>query len=335
VFALGVFGLRRTLGPWLPGALALFAWLAARAALAGTLDLGPVAAPAASRALVRQNAWSVLFLAAPLLFLRAASLGRPAANAWLSPSGSSPRVRALTLLAGIAAACALATVLVALIAEFAVQTSAPARQRNSLLPSPAAVLTAERPRFAWQTPPVGEGAALRLWTTVAVGSGPAVTARLTARAGAWSEHVEARVAGRTALELGPGAPPGHPVELVLERLGEGALLVVPPEALESLLPVASERLSSCTLSLAAWLTLAAGSALAFGLARRLRPALAASSVATLLFAARSPWLPDWGAAWSDLGEGLVPGNPAIPAWLGAGGLFLIGFLLQGRGGGRA
>lgn len=329
-----LFAARRTLPPWLLAGLGLWLLLAARASGGAPLLAGEPEALAALRALTRQDLWSGLFVAAPLLLHQAARLGRPEAGAWLAPSPSAPLARAAALASGCALACALAAALTASAAELAVRGDAPAWRRARVAASPTAVLTDSEPGLQWSLDVPERDASLRLWTTVAIGSGPAVTARLRVGTQAGELVLERRVAGRTALVL---AVPSGPCTLALERVGEGALLVLPPEALEVLAPLASERGAAPRLFGHAFLALATGCALAFGLARTLRPALAAALVLALaLLAARGPLaLPAWPAAWSELGRGLVPAGPGAAAGAASALLSALGLMLQARGGGRA
>jgi len=329
-----VLAARRTLPPWLLFGLGLWLFLAARTSGGEPLVGGEPEALAALRALIRQDVWSGLFLAAPLLFHQAARLGRPEAGAWLMPSPSAPLARAAALVAGCGLACALAAALAAAAAELAVPEGGAAWRRARLAPNPTAVLTDSEPSVPWSIDVAERDASLRLWTTVALGSGPAVTARFRVTAGGSERTLERRIAGRTALVL--PVPPG-PHALTLERVDDGALLVLPPQALEVLVPVASERRAAPCLFGHAFLALATGCALAFGLARRLRPALAAALVLALALLAARASLPlaAWPAAWSELGRGLVPDGPGARAGAASALLTGLGLLLQARGGGRA
>ncbi|HEX6883059.1 MAG TPA: hypothetical protein VF530_06735 [Planctomycetota bacterium] len=331
---LSLLAARRTLPPWLLLGLGLWLLLAARASGGEPLLAGEPEALAALRALARQDVWSGLFVAAPLLLHQAARLGRPEAGAWLMPSPSAPLARAAALAAGCALACALAAALTACAAELAVPETAPAWRRARMAASPTAVLTDSEPSVLWSIAVTERDASLRLWTTVAIGSGPAVTARLRTAASGDERSLTRRIAGRTPLLL-PVPPGTHTLEL--ERVGDGALLVLPPDALEVLAPVASERSAAPRLFAHAFLALATGCALAFGLARRLRPALASTLVLALaLLVARAPLpLPAWPAAWSELGRGLVPDGPGAAAAATSALLAGLGLLLQARGGGRA
>jgi hypothetical protein len=289
------------------------------------------------RALARQNVWSILLALAPLLFLQAARLGTPAAAAWLAPTPAPRLALALALATGCGLACGAATALAAVVSEVTLGGAAPAWRRVSELASPSAVLLDAAPSARWSVPRPAPGRRLRLATTVAIGSGPAVTARFTARAGARSSAVEARVAGRTALELEPPGSGDGTLELELERVGPGALLVLPPHALELLEPVESERLTALALGLRAFLSLATGCALAFGLASRMRASLAAALVLTLALstwtgARAAPLVPgaDLPRAWRELGAGLVPAWAPLSSLAGALVLSALGLALWAR-----
>jgi hypothetical protein len=354
--ALSALALRRTLPPWLFVGLVVLLVMAARGAAHGAAH-GPGAALderalAGLRALERQQVWSVLLAVAPLLLWEAARLGRPRASAWLAPTPAAPLVPALATLAGCALATLAATLVTAVVAEAATPDAPAAWRRARVEASPAQVLFDDAPRARWRIPALAPGERLRLWTGVAPGAGPAVSARFTARAGegsaAVSAEVSARVSGRTALELVPPPAAGE-LELELERVEAGALLVLPAEALEVLAPVASERLAAVHLGSRVLLALVTGCALALGLGRHLRPGLAAGTVLALFlgavqfsghfsghFSGARPWLAPWlpgadlPAAWRALEHGLVPAPVAGRAWLGALALAALGLALLAR-----
>jgi hypothetical protein len=335
MLSLSLFAARRVLAPWLGAGLFVLFFLAARGS--EPLVASDAAALAAVRALTRADTWSVLVAAAPLIFYRAAQLGTPQANRWLAPTPAPPLARAAALVLGCAPACAALTLLAALVGEASLAGGGAAWTRVETLASPRAVLLDEAPSVRWRVRPLAAGERLRLWTSIAIGSGPAVTARFEARAGAASASVEARLSGRTALEFAP--PSGAELELELTRLDHGALLVLPPDGLEVLAPRASERAAALALGLHAFWLLAAGSALALGLARWLRPGLAAGVVMSLvLFACVRDDGGPFGAlrrAFEELAQGLVPAAPPRAAWGVALLLVALGIVLQGLGRRRA
>jgi hypothetical protein len=348
--ALVAFALRRALPPWLAvfGVLALagVAW----AASGGGNAPSPLDARAAARALARENAWSVLLALAPLFLWHAARLGTPQVRGWLAPTPPGALALTLPLALGVALAGALATALTALVGEGAARLAAPAPaqawRRVEALPCPEVVLHDDAPRARWRVPALEEGVELRLALRLALGAGPSAAARLTARTVVGPERasaLEAHISGATHLALAPPAA-GVPLELELERVSPGALLVVGGGALEALAP-AAEGTTAPALALRAGLALAAGGTLALGLASRLGPALAAALVLALGLASLRT---SWGGRWlpgadlprvaRELAQGLVPA--ALPAgpWLGAGLAAALGLALAARGlraGGRA
>lgn len=339
---LSALAVRRTLPPWLLLCLLALLLLAARSSAGTPLLEADEHALAGLRALGRQNVWSVLFVLAPLFFLQAARLGTPAANAWLAPTPAARLVLALALACGCVLASACATALTALVSEAATEETSTAWRRVQLLENPPGLLLDDAPSLRWSVPRPAPGQRLRLATTVAVGSGPAVTARFSARAGTRSSSVEQRVAGRTALELEPPGGAGV-LELELERIGPGALLVLPPQALELLAPVASERLSALALGSHALLFLALGSTLALGLASRMRASLATGVVLALAFlswtstgsctstgAARFVPGADLPHAWQQLGQGLVPAAAPLSTLAGVLVLLTLSLALLAR-----
>jgi len=338
---LAALALRRALPLWLVAGLALLLFLAARGSGSVPLVAGE-RAEVGLRALARQNVWSVLLVLAPLLFLQAARLGTDAATAWLAPTPAPRFGLALALIAGCAAASAAATLLTASVSE-AATGDGPGWRAAGELEAPSAVLLDDTPVQRWRVPRIAHDQRLRLATTVAIGSGPAVTARFRARDGEHLSEVEARVAGRTELELGPPAGEGAELELELERVGPGALLVLPPHALLLLEPVASERRAALALGSRVFLLLAAGTALSLGLARWMRASLAAGVVLALAIlswtsAGAARFLPgaDLPRAWSELASGLVPDPAPLAALAGAVALLVLGAALHANapGGGE-
>ncbi len=332
--------LRRTLPPWLLVALALLLALAARGSGMAPVELDAHGA-AGVRALARQNAWSVLAALAPLFCFLAARLGTSAERAWLGPTP----VRASALSAALGLGCVLAAssaaFLAALAGELAVAGDRPTWRTLRALEAPPAVLMDATPRAHWRIPALAPGERLRLEVGVTLGAGPAATARLGARSAAVGSPaesaVEARVSSRTRLELEPPVAGAEGLELELERVGSGAVLVLGPGALTVLGPVASERRGALALGLRVGLALAAGCALALGLGSVLRPALAAGLVLALQLwawthASRVAWVPgaDLPLAWQELGRGLAPAPVAPAAFAGALGAVALGLALQAR-----
>lgn len=327
----------RTLPPWLLVGLGLLLALAVRAGSGAPLvELDPSAA-AGLRALARQNAWSVLAALAPLFVFLAARLGTSAERAWLAPTPAAAPALSAALALGCVLGAGAATLLTAFAAERAAGRDRPAWRTLRTLEAPVAVMMDAAPRARWRVPALAPGERLRLEVGVTLGAGPAATARLAARAesGSGERTVEARVSGRTRLELEPPAAEG--LELELERVGTGALLVLGPGALTVLGPVASERRAALALGWRLGLALAAGCALAFGLGSALRPALAAGLVLALqLFAwtraTNSPWVPggDLPQAWRELASGLVPGPLAPASFAGALAAIVLGVALHAR-----
>jgi hypothetical protein len=323
MLALSRLALRRTLPAWLLAGFLALLLLAARGPAGPPLLDADESAGAGLRALARQNVWSVLLVLAPLLFLQAARLGTPAACAWLAPTPGRRVLLALALASGSALACTAVTALSAAVSEAATEGAGPAWRRARELESPPTLLLDDSPSVRWSVPACAPGKRLRLWTTVAPGSGPAVTARFTARAGGITREVERRIAGRRALEVEPPSTADGTLELQLERVGPGALLVLPPHGLELLEPVGSERLTALSFGSRALLFLAAGSALALGLASRMRASLAAALVLALALlswtSAGAAWLvpgADFPRAWQELGAGLVPAWAPSPTLAG-------------------
>jgi len=336
VLRLSLLALRRVLPAWLVVGLLLLLVQVARASARRPLFETDAEALSGLRALARQNAWCALLVIAPLLFLRSARLATMPWARWLRSTGMPRGSLGPLLGTGCAVAGLLATVMTVAVSEATLAGGVEGWRRAGwiLVAHPPAPLS-EPGSIHWSVPAPAPGTRLRLWTTVAPGSGSAVTARLLARGEGAESVCEARVSKRTALEVDCPPCPSGTLEVELERLGEGAVLVLAPADLEVLEPVASERLSAWSLGSRVLALLVTGCSLALGLGRVLRPALAAALVCTALLSSWSsawaaPWFPcgDLPVAWRALSEGLVPQVVPGTALVGALALSLLGLALH-------
>jgi hypothetical protein len=336
VLRLSLLALRRVLPPWLVVGLLLLLVQVARASARRPLFETDADALSGLRALARQNAWCALLVTAPLLFLRSARLATVPWARWLASTGMPHGTLGPLLGAGCAVACLLATAMTVAVSEATMAGGAEGWRRAGLaLATHPTTLLSEPGSIRWSVPAPAPGTRLRLWTTVAPGSGPAVTARLLARGGGAESVCEVRVSKRTALEVEALPCPSGTLEMELERLGEGAVLVLASADLEVLERVPSERLAAWALGSRVLALLVTGCALALGLGRVLRPALAATLVCTALLSSWSSawavaWFPcgDLPVAWRALSEGLVPEVVPPTALAGALALSLIGLALH-------
>jgi hypothetical protein len=246
--------------------------------------------------------------------------------------GLLARLGALGALLAVSLACAAT----AAVAEASVDGGADAWRRVRAPTGPTHVLPEGAPPVRWDAGTLAHRARVRLALTVAPGSGPAALARLLVREtrsdGEVLEHERrARVSGRTHLDIDVAA--GSTVALELSRLGPGALLVAPPDALQVLERVANERVAGLVLMARAWLLLCAAGGLALGLGRHLSPALAAGLVLALGLAEARSGLAAGPAtalarAWGEVSAGLVPAWPDGGEWASAAALVLAGLALH-------
>ena len=340
-----------------PGWLLL---VAAVLVLAATHDWGfaeSVVADASTAVLARgrarQGTWAVaLLVLAPALLHRggrAAAEWRRSEADWLAPR---PLPRAAWLLStalGTFAAGALLLSAAAAAAELRAGRGERAWRWARALEHPSFALVEGDAARSWVEPGLAregagargaapDGARLLVRPTVAPGSGPAATVRVTAAPElSAGPAVEARIDGRAriALDLPAGA---GPLTLTVERVGPGAVVVLPAGAVELVLPARSERLASLELLARVALGLAVVVALGLGLGAWMRPALATGTLLALaalpaISPAAARLLPagDLSRAWRLVGEGLVP-PPIAPAPLLVGlALVAGGLLLAERG----
>jgi hypothetical protein len=313
---------------------------AARGAAPALRDAALALEPAALaglRGLARENAWSVLLVLAPFLFHRAARLGTAAERAWLAPTPASPLCLSAALALGSLLATGLATAWTAFAAELAAGDAGTGWRRAARLESPPAVLSDDLPLHSWRLRAPAGGERLRLSVAAAPSSGPAVSARATARGGSGETGAEARVSGRTVLELALPSGGGE-LAVALERVGPGALLVLPRDALEVLERVPSEHLAALALGLHVWTTLGLGCLLATALARWLRPSIGAFLSCALLWLAAGAGSGPPAAlarAFGELAAGLVPRAPGPAELALAAGTALVAWLADAARGGRA
>jgi len=263
----------------------------------------------------RQALWLVFaLLALPALVVGAAAVGslwRQRDADWL---GWRPISRTGVLGSawlGILSTATLLVTLTALVAE-ATPGPAPAAWRFArVLEHDALALHPGEQQKSLRLEALPDGTRLRIEVTVAPGSGPVATIRATLG----DSSQTASVFGRRTLEL--TATDGAR-ELVFERSGEGAVLVLPSRSIDVIEPAASMHLASWELAWRMLLALAAWSAVALALGTWMRTAYAAGVTASLAllstrWLAELSFLPgaDLARAWRLIGEGLLP--PAV-AW---------------------
>lgn len=300
---------------------------------------------ALARGHARQGVWAVALLCfTPLLVhraSRAAADWRARDADWIAPLplGRSAWIAAQAL--GLLGGAALVFAAAALAAELPLERAGGAWRWVRTLEHPAFALVEGDAGQSWvQSGLAARPPGARLWChpTVAPGSGPAASVRLSAATeGGGAAEVLARLSGRAhvSLELPLGDGPVH---LAVERVGPGAVVVLPPGALELVVPARAEGLASLELLARALLAGAVGIALGLGLGAWMRPALATGTLAALsllpaLFPAAARFLPagDLPAAWRLVGEGFVPPPLAAPALAAGLGLLVLGAALAALG----
>jgi len=353
---LGLFrlGLGRVLprAAWL-GLVVLFVLAAARDWTPEHALLAEDSGPGAGR---RQAVWALFGLVVlPVLVARAAGVARSWREGdcdWFAPLPIPREHYAWTACTGLWLGGLLAALLAGGTAElFASEGGDTYRWQRTLANPTFLLLEGDRGRGWTQTDLVLDelppGARVVFEPTVAAGSGPAMTVRVTlADAGGKEARREARVFGPTSIALDvPGGARGA-ARLRVERIGAGAVLALPRASLEVHVPTASDRLASLELWLRALLTLLAWTGFAAGLGAWIRPSLSAGVTLALLSIPHwsrftLPWLPGADAvhAWDLVGAGLVPGTlearGAVACLaLGLGGAAALGLGL-GRGRGAA
>lgn len=323
--------LRRTLSP---GVLAIFALLAAalvRREWAGdAARLAATDADALERGLARAGVWLGLLPVA-----LAATLGRAAglvgrwrageAN-WLAPRALPRGGAVLSMWLGVVLAGLALLLAAACCAELAAGGAPPTHASGGLLEGRgvARLDGGRRVRFELEDPRAPTGARLSFELGLRLDSGVAGELALRARrAGAPGSLRELRRSLGSAARLELEVPPGRgPVEIELERLGDGALFVLAPRA-ELWLPAASEALGSVGLWARAGIALAVLAAAVLGLAAWTRPALGVALAGSLALAL---WLSGAGPSPLAPGSDLGPALAAVQAGRVPGGMDAMGLI---------
>jgi hypothetical protein len=299
--------------------------LALLAAFAVTRDWGlspdalrQVDAPRLERGFARQGVWLLLLLLfVPLLVHRASTgFARRREREWLASQPAGAIRLILPNLLGTWLAALLVLGFTALLAETAAGSGSGSGSGTlrflHALDHPTCVLFESDEPARWEQPDcdlaeLPAGSVVRMRPTVAPGSGPALSIRATAGssggAGARGE-VRARIFSSTALEI--PLPPGGlgPLHLELARESEGAVLLLPDDRIELLVPLADERRIGGEILLRLALASLAWIALGLGLGAWMRPGLASLCVLAL-------WMIPW---WWGLGEAWIPGGDLPRVW---------------------
>ena len=292
----------------------------------------------------RQTVWAlalVLFL--PLLVSRSAGLARTwrASDVdWFAPLPVARSRYVLSSSAALALAAFLAAGSTTLASElFAAGT--PARRVVRTLEHPAFLAVEGHGPLRWSQADLDLGAcapgsALLLRPTVAPGSGPAVTVRATLEdAHGQRSSTEQRVFGRTRLLLPIPAGARGAASVTLERVGPGAVLALPRESIDLLLPSGGATRMGLELLLRLFLAFLAWNALACGLGAWMRPVYATGTTLALALPGGPQMVgANLAETWLLAGEGLAPPAIGTEELLVALALCAAGSLLFARALGR-
>jgi len=285
---------------------------------------GELSAWSHSTGVRRYGIWMTgLLVGAPMLIARAARLGHRLSGAdaaWCSSRAASRLAVVSSSWAGAALAAGAWILIIAASAELGAGDA----DSESLQPVGHATLSqlsAERAgvvSFEVQAPPQEDVSTLRLPVGLIATGGP--SARLRARLtrieeGELSER-ELLIATRRPIELKTPGGAGA-LRLDLERIGEGALLVIPAERAEWWRPAGSRHSAALLLMLSAFILSQALIACAVGLGTWMRPAAA---TALLLSVGITLWfsggvIGEWGAVMEHIAAGDTPAAPSLLAHL--------------------
>jgi len=270
--------------------------------------------------ILRYSVWMTgILVAGPLLIARAAHVGHRLARSDAAWIASRPTSR-LSVLFSAWAGVSLAAFVWVLIVALAAELGAGPGDRNALQPVGSAELVAvEGGRagvvtWALQAPAHGDARVLRLPVGLIATGGPAakVRARLSRSEGNAFTERELQIATKRPIEI--GLPGGEgPLRLEVERLGEGALVLVPARRAEWWR--VSESPSTASLLLVYLWLLCAAVLLAWALSLGvwMRPA---PTTALLLTIGLALWFSEgglggWGAVMDRVASGDIPGSPTL------------------------
>jgi len=270
--------------------------------------------------LLRYSVWMAgVCVAGPLLIMGAAQTGHRLAREDAAWTASRPASRLSILLSSWAGYCLAACIWLLLVAA-AAELSAGEQEERSLQPLGSVALTPledDRGYVAsWQLEAnsIARDLVLRIPVGLIGVDGPSarVLVRLTrSESGALTER-EQQLATTRPIEI--ELPEGDgPLTLQLERVGEGAIVLVPSKQAELWKITEEPAVASLLLSYQGILLACAMIAWAMSLGVWLRPAAAAGLVLSIsfgLWVSEGP-LGGWGALMENLSNGDVPGPPTL------------------------
>jgi len=266
-----------------------------------------------------------LLVAGPLLISNAARVGHRLARADAAWSASRPTSR-LSILTSSWGGSALAACACFLLLAVTAELGAGPGEERALQPVGSAALTAVKAERAgvvsWhlQAPAHEDASVLRVPVGLIAAEGPAakVRARFTRAGGGAFTEEELLIATRRPIEV--SLPEGDgPLVLELERLGEGALVLVPATRAEWWRIAADSSKASLLLFYQGALLACALLVWAMSLGVWMRPA---TTTALLLSVVLAMWfspgeLGGWGALMDQVASGDLPGSPTLRGGLGS------------------
>jgi hypothetical protein len=276
----------------------------------------------------RHRVWMTgLLVGAPLLIGRTVSFAHNLANegaGWSAGRAASRLAIIASSWAGAVIAAGAWITLIAVAAEFGSRAS----DRAPLQPAGRALLSSLSSDqdgvviFKVQAPTDHDATTLRLPVGLIATGGPSAKLKTRFTRIESGDFIEEEVLVATKQPLEAQVPDGAgALRLSLERVGEGALVVVPAERAEWWRPAGSTLKASLMLGLLVCMISSAMLAAALGLGTWMRPAAAT----TLLFAIGiALWFSDGAlGGWGEIMDHIANGDaPAGPSLLGQGGTLL-------------
>lgn len=312
---------RRTLWPAiLMGGLAVGWVLWSGSANAGSA----LAAWSHAPGVLRYAIWMTgLLVAGPLLIGQAAALGHRLGGADAAWCASRPASRLAVLASSWAGAALAGWVWILLLAATAELGAGP-QERDALQPvgmaelSPIAASGSDVVSWEVDAPLSDDATVLRLPVGLIATGGPSARIRVRLTRAQGGESIERELLVATTRPVEVGLPSGEgPLRLELERLGDGALVLVPAQRAQWWRAMESAGSASLLLTGMGLLISQALLALALALGVWMRPAAATAlvlAVGVALWFSSGP-IGGWGAVMEHVAGGDVPGSPSL---LGAG-----------------
>ncbi len=288
----------------------------------------------------RHRVWMAgLLVGAPMLIGRAVSFAHKLVNSEADWHASRAASR-LAIIASAWTGAALAAVSWASLIGLAAELGASATERTPLQPAEPALLSPLSSEqegvvaFDVQAPIDDDVTTLRIPVGLIATGGPSATLKTRFTRSQGGEHIEEELLIATRRPIEAQLPPGAgALRLELERVGEGAHVLISGERAEWWRPAGSALMASLMLCLIVCMISAATLAAALGLGAWMRPTAAGG----LLFAVSiALWFSDgalggWGDVMEQLANGDAPAAPSLRETGGALTTILIGVTLACAG----